>query len=166
MDRPVDSFYLIPLQNPSDTCWYSSRPLGYHKLGTIAACLCKSAELPGYKTNHSLQVTAATRLYDSVIVNWFDQESNDHKCGFGDRAKFGHVGVTKRTRAVQYPSTCPITDHVLIIVFATPRLAAPLYISPTSLGGPNWGSFCPNLIHPKAKLSLQAIDLTEHIVSQ
>ena len=44
-------------------------------------------------------------------VNWFDRESNDHKCGCGGRAEFWHVGVTK------YRSTCPITDHVLIVTF-------------------------------------------------
>ena len=64
-DHPADSFYLMPLQNPSATCWYSTRALGYHKLGTTVARLCKSAEILGYKTNHSLWVAAVKRLYDS-----------------------------------------------------------------------------------------------------
>ena len=38
-DCPADSFYLMPLHNPSATCWYSTRLLGYHKLGTTVACL-------------------------------------------------------------------------------------------------------------------------------
>ena len=77
-DRPADSSYLMPLQNPSDTCWYSSRPLGYHKLGTTVAHLYKSAGIPGYKTNHSLRVTAATRLYDSGIDEQLVMETTGH----------------------------------------------------------------------------------------
>ena len=77
-DPPSDSFYLMPLQNPSATCWYSSRPLGYHKLDNTVARFCKSAGIPGYKTNHSLRVTAATRLYDSGIDEQLVMETTGH----------------------------------------------------------------------------------------
>ena len=62
------------------------------------------------------------------VFNW---ESNDQKCGFEGCVEFWHVGVTKRMWAVRYLSTCPITDHVLIM------FGHALYISPTLLRGPN-----------------------------
>ena len=77
-DRPPDSFYLLPMQKPTATCWYSNRPLGYHKLGTTVARLCKMAGIAGYKTNQSLRVTAATRLYDSGVDEELVMETTGH----------------------------------------------------------------------------------------
>ena len=57
-------------------------------------------------------------------------------------------------------------SHAHHDVLPCPCLTTPLYISPTLLGVPNWGSFYPNPIHPKVKLSLQAINLTEQIVNK
>ena len=65
---PADSFYLMPLHNPSATCWYSTRPLGYHKLGTTVAHLYKSAEIPGTKpiilSGSLLRQDCSVRLWD------------------------------------------------------------------------------------------------------
>jgi len=61
-DCPAPTWCLYKI-HPA-TCWYSTRPLRYHKLGTTVARLCKSAGVRGYKTNHSFRVTAVTRLYD------------------------------------------------------------------------------------------------------
>ena len=94
VDRPPDCFYLLPLQKPSATCWYSNRPLGYHKLGTTVARLCKSAGISGHKTNHSLRVTAATRLYDSGIDEQLVMETTGHCSTEG-------VRTYKRTSAMQ-----------------------------------------------------------------
>ena len=93
-DRPPDCFYLLPLQKPSATCWYSNRPLGYHKLGTTVACLCKSAGIKGHKTNHSLRVTAATRLYESGVDEQLVMETTGHCSTEG-------VRTYKRTSAMQ-----------------------------------------------------------------
>ena len=95
VDRPPGSFYLLPLQKPSAACWYSNRPLGYHKLGTTVARLCKSAGIPGHKTNHSLRVTAATRLYDSGIDEQLVMETTGHRSTEGVRT-YKRTSVTQR----------------------------------------------------------------------
>lgn len=66
-DRPKDAFYLKPLKHPTDTCWYSSQPIGHCTLAGTVARLCKAAGIQGYKTNHSLRATTATRLYQASI---------------------------------------------------------------------------------------------------
>ena len=42
-------------------------PVGYRTLMTTVNRLCKSASIDGYKTNHSLRVTAATRLFQQGV---------------------------------------------------------------------------------------------------
>ena len=80
-------------------------------------------------------------------INWFDVESNYHKCGFGGRAEFWHVGVTKRMQAVRYPSMCPITDHVPIITFChAPVWPCPFISLLLRLEGPIGVLFTPS--HP------------------
>ena len=56
-DRPSHAFYLQPLTKPTQSIWYSKKPLGYHTLNNTVAQLCKEAGIPG---NHSLRATAAT----------------------------------------------------------------------------------------------------------
>ena len=62
-----DAFYLTPIRNPKTEIWYSSMPVGYRTLMTTVNRLCKSASIDGYKTNHSLRVTAATRLFQQGV---------------------------------------------------------------------------------------------------
>ena len=62
-NRPECAFYLQPLAKPSQACWFSKAPIGHGPLGDIIATMCKQAGIPGYRTNHSLRATAATRLY-------------------------------------------------------------------------------------------------------
>ena len=47
--------------------WYSPVPVGHNTLSNTMKRLCKEAGLEGYKTNHSLRVTAATRLYNAGV---------------------------------------------------------------------------------------------------
>ena len=42
-------------------------PIGRNKLSKAVADICKECGIMGYKTNHSLRATAATRLYESGI---------------------------------------------------------------------------------------------------
>ena len=67
-DRLHDAYYLQPLQNPQPGCWYSSRPVGHTKLDKTISRMCKAAGILGYRTNHSLRATAATRLHQSKCV--------------------------------------------------------------------------------------------------
>ena len=46
-------------------------------VGTIVR-LCKPAGIPGYKTNHSLQATAATHLYQAGVDEQLMMERTGH----------------------------------------------------------------------------------------
>ena len=65
--RPDNAFYLSSLVRPKENCCFKRMPLGYCKLAEVVPRLMKSASIPGYFTNHSLRVTAATRLYDAQV---------------------------------------------------------------------------------------------------
>ena len=75
-DRPSHAFYLQPLTKPTQSIWYSKKPLGYHN--TVVQ-LCKEAGIPGFKSNHSLRATAATRLYQSGIDEQLVIERTGHR---------------------------------------------------------------------------------------
>ena len=85
-NRPNDAFYLQPLQKPTPDCWYSTRPLGHHSLGKTVARLCKAAGITGFKTNHSLRATAATRLYQSGVDEQVVVERTGHRSVEGVRS--------------------------------------------------------------------------------
>ena len=81
-DRPENAFYLTPRSEPTDECWYSREPVGHNPLGLTVKRLCESAGISGYKTNHSLRVTFATRLfrsgvYKQIIMNVTGHQSID-----------------------------------------------------------------------------------------
>ena len=61
-NRPDDAFYLAPLKEPRDRCWYSNVPVGRNKLAKTVADMCTSCGRKGFKTNHSLCATTATHL--------------------------------------------------------------------------------------------------------
>ena len=67
-DHPDSAFYLAPLTHPKENCWFKQVPLGHCKLAEVVPRLMRSASIPGYFTNHSLHVTAATRLYDVEVT--------------------------------------------------------------------------------------------------
>ena len=66
-DVKETSFYLTPLKKPKSTVWYTKIPVGHNTLSKTVSRLCKAGEILGYKTNHSLQVTTATHLFQSGI---------------------------------------------------------------------------------------------------
>ena len=67
--RPADvsHFYLTLLRKKRDDVWYSKVPVGHNTLSQTVGQLCKLAGITGFKTNHSLRVTSATRLFQSGI---------------------------------------------------------------------------------------------------
>ena len=91
----VTSFYLTPLVKPRDDCWYCKTPVGRNTLGSTVARLCKLANIPGFKTNHSLRATAATRLYHSNVDEQLIMSVTGHKSTDGIRNY-------KRTSEEQY----------------------------------------------------------------
>ena len=61
------------------TCLYFPRPIGHDTLSKTLPRLCKSAGIQGFKTNHSLKATAATRLYRSGIDEQLVMERTGHR---------------------------------------------------------------------------------------
>ena len=47
--RPSNKFYLKPLKNPTEDCWFSSFPIGHTTLAGTIARLCKCAGFLGIK---------------------------------------------------------------------------------------------------------------------
>ena len=83
--RPDNAFYLAPLAHPKENCWFKRVPLGHCKLAEVVPRLMKSASIPGYFTNHSLRVTAATRLYDAQVDEATIMERTGHRSVEGIR---------------------------------------------------------------------------------
>jgi len=76
-DHPDNAFYLTPLTSPKKDCWFKKTPLGHCKLSEVVLRLMRNAGIPGYFTNHSLCVTAATRLYEAQV----DEATIMHRTG-------------------------------------------------------------------------------------
>ena len=86
--RPADNqnFYLTPLQKPKGDIWYTNMPVGHNTLSRIVTKLCNKAGIPGYKTNHSLRVTSATRLFQSGIDEQLIMSHTGHRSVDGVRS--------------------------------------------------------------------------------
>ena len=78
-NHPPDAFYFQPSRHPTSTCWFSCTPLGHHSLGRTISRICKEAGIGGYKTNHSLRATIATRLYLSGVDEQLVMERTGHR---------------------------------------------------------------------------------------
>ena len=61
------SFYLTPLKKPKTNVWYSSVPVGHNTLAKTVCRICAAAGIEGFKTNHSLRVITATRLFQAGV---------------------------------------------------------------------------------------------------
>lgn len=60
-------FYLTPLKKPKGDIWYSNTPIGHNTLDGTVSRICRATGISGYKTNHSLRVSTATRLFQSGV---------------------------------------------------------------------------------------------------
>ena len=74
------------MKKHSPTCWYSTSPLGHSNLGSTVSRLCKTACIQGFHTNHSLRVTATTRLYQSGVDEQLVMERTGHRSLDGVRS--------------------------------------------------------------------------------
>lgn len=86
VDRPSHAFYLAPLKKPTKDCWFSHTPLGHNMLKNYVGNMCKKADIKGYKTNHSLRATAATRLYLNGVDEQLVMERTGHRSIEGIRS--------------------------------------------------------------------------------
>ena len=78
-DRPPNAFYLQALRNPTKDCWFSVLPLGHNALENMVKKMCKRAGIDGFKTNHSLRATAATRLFQAGVDEQLIMERTAHR---------------------------------------------------------------------------------------
>ena len=86
-DDPVnDTFYLNPLKRPKGEIWYSKVPVGHNTLSQTVSRLCRQAGISGFKTNHSLRVTTATRLFQSGADEQLIMSHTGHRSVDGVRA--------------------------------------------------------------------------------
>jgi len=85
-ERPKGAFYLQPLSKPKPNCWFSTKPIGHNTLDGTVARLCKKADIPGYRTNHSLRATTATRLYQAGVDEQLVMERTGHQSLEGVRS--------------------------------------------------------------------------------
>ena len=85
-DTPKNALYLKPLTKPTQACWYSKQPLGHNKLSQTVSRLCKAAGIEGYRTNHSLRATNATRLYAHGVDEQIIMEQTGHSSVEGVRS--------------------------------------------------------------------------------
>ena len=79
--KSKDNFYFTPLTKiPADPKqpWFSSTPIGWNKLDRYVREMCEEAGIQG-KSNHSLRVTGATRLYRSGVAERTIQARTGHK---------------------------------------------------------------------------------------
>lgn len=74
-----DDFYLQPLTDPTDSCWYSTQPLGINKLGSIVARLASQLGLQGKITNHSCRATSAMRMFQNNVEEQLVMERTGHR---------------------------------------------------------------------------------------
>ena len=78
--KPPKECLLRPLQKTNATgFWYSTQPIGHSKLDGTVARMCKAAGIGGFKTNHSLRATAATRLYQAGLDEQLIMETTGHQ---------------------------------------------------------------------------------------
>lgn len=106
------AFYVQPLSKPSETCWYSSNPVGHHTITKTMRRICESVGIEGFITNHSLRATAATRLYEAGVSEQLIMEHTGHRSLEGVRSY-------KRSTTGQKQSVSDILNLATTSVAAT-----------------------------------------------
>ena len=95
-ERKSNSFYLTPLKKPKGSIWYSVMPVGHNTLSKTVCRLCNMAGINGYKTNHSLRVTTATRLFQSGVDEQLIMARTGHRSLDGIRTYKTSISYTKQ----------------------------------------------------------------------
>ena len=103
---PGDAFYLQPVKNPTENCWSTAKPLGHNTLTKSISRMCDAAGITGFKSNHSLRATLATKLYQSVVDEQLVIEWTGHRSSKG-------VRNYKRTSNEQQQTTSDILNNLV-----------------------------------------------------
>ena len=110
-----DNFYLTPLKKPKGVIWYSKMPVGHNTLAKTVSRLCTSADISGFKTNHSLRVTTATRLFHSGADEQLIMSHTGHRSIDGVRSYKRENEAQKRSLSSVLNSASngqPVPYHV------------------------------------------------------
>ena len=83
--RKTSAFYLTPIKKTKSTTWYSITAVGHNTLSQTVKRLCQEAGIQGFKTNHSLRVTNATRLLQSGVDEQLIMTRTGHRSVQGVR---------------------------------------------------------------------------------
>ena len=136
-DSPKNNaFYLQPLKTPSEKVWFSREPIGKNKLATIVKDMCAVAGITGYRTNHSLRATTATRLYSAGTDEQLIMERTGHRSVDGVRSY-------KRTADHLTEDVSNILNHC-----KKPRQS--MQLSTTSAATPSTASLSPSSTSPSS----------------
>ncbi len=71
--------YELPPGRVTAHTWYQDRPLGINAVAKVVNMLMMRAGIPGRFTNHSLRVTAATRMFNAGVEEQVVKERIGHK---------------------------------------------------------------------------------------
>ena len=85
-ERKTNCFCLTALKKPRGDVWYSDTPVGHNTLSKTVKRLCASAGISGFKTNHSLRVTNATRLFQGGVDEQLIMARTGHRSVEGVRS--------------------------------------------------------------------------------
>ena len=85
-NQPESSFYLKPLVKPKGDIWYAAATVGHNTLDMTVARMCSAAGISGYKTNHSLCDTLATRLFKEDVDEQLIMAKTGHRSTDGVRS--------------------------------------------------------------------------------
>ena len=66
-DATNTAIYLKPLKTPKGNVWFTKLSIGHNTLSNTVRHVCEAGGITGFKTNHSLRVTTATRLFQSGV---------------------------------------------------------------------------------------------------
>lgn len=79
----TEALYLRPLEGDrkweNESIWYCTSPMGRQKLAGVVSGLCSKAGLEGFRTNHSLRASAASRLYAEGVDEQPIKEVTGHR---------------------------------------------------------------------------------------
>ncbi len=87
-----------------------SVPVGHNTLQLTVPRLCSSAGIEGYKTNHSLRVTAATRLYQAGVDEQLIMKRTGHRSIMSIRLAT-RLRLYKRVSDIQEQAVSAILQH-------------------------------------------------------
>ncbi len=71
--------YELPPGRVTAHTWYQDRPLGINAVAKVVNMLMMRAGIPGRFTNHSLHVTAATRMFNAGVEEQVIKECTSYK---------------------------------------------------------------------------------------